>query len=1003
MVKIFPLWALMLLLAPGERLFAQVGDAIPRVSYFSAVEEFYSGNYQRAERDFRRELRRGVRTTQARWIDSICYHAMLGEVLFHQGRNAEALAEFDQACRLQLAYPNWLTRVKFVQQPRPDPNRARRIAPWGRTTRQAVPGHFPSTRQVLLGQSAEENQRVAREGGVLASPQYWRVNVAEVVRCSTLAIRRRSELLGPLAAHDRMTRQLTDTLARGGLAIPNHWSNVWVELQLGLAQASRGNLADAQLHLNRALLVDGRLDHPLTCVALLEQGRLAMAGEDHRKAARLLGEASFSAFLYENWDVLVESLLAGQQNHFLGAGNENLYPPLESAAAWARQRGMWHLGVKLWLAQAESLARLGQLEQATAVLETASRRLGRMRGGLPEVVQLRVQALINLQAGRVIPDPDMLRPAIAAQATVSLRNFQISRIGHLYDARDISPRIAVALYQKLLEDPQGAAWAAHPFDSLALLKTAHDGAFDRWFLAALERKDVTLAVEISERAKRRRFYASLPLGGRLLSLRRLLEMPEGELANAAALERQQLLGHFPDYQLLSTEAKQLRAQLRAGPIVAEDAKEKRSLQSLYKTWSENAEAREQLLLRMAVGPLPSSMTFPPLRKTKELQQALAPEEALALFHEVNGDLYGFLLSNNDYHAWHFEDGRHLHSTLANFLRELGNYGANHSMTAEALRSDSWRKPASELFEAIFGDSRLDPTKTSRLTIVPDGVLWYVPFEALVLESPESRVEGREQEGGLIDRTLIHYGPTAALAVGEGRPFRRVQQTAIIANNLAAELTPRFPKTLHPISLPTPLPEQGSLIAPLLDQLVVLDNLDVKKSKKSKQATSYDWSPLANSRGRSADSLRQWFALPFGGPERIVLTGFPTVVENGLKGSRRSEGRLGTSDLPAGQEIFQAVCGLMATGARTILLSRWRTQGQTNLDLVREYVQELPHVSAREAWQRSVLLARESPLDAQLEPRIKLKKSKGPDDGPLLAEHPFFWAGYLLIDQSGLVD
>ena len=45
---------------------------------------------------------------------------------------------------------------------------------------------------------------------------------------------------------------------------------------------------------------------------------------------------------------------------------------------------------------------------------------------------------------------------------------------------------------------------------------------------------------------------------------------------------------------------------------------------------------------------------------------------------------------------------------------------------------------------------------------------------------------------------------------------------------------------------------------------------------------------------------------------------------------------------AGNDMFLAMCGLMSTGVRTILISRWRTGGQTSFDLVREFAQELPH-------------------------------------------------------------
>jgi CHAT domain-containing protein len=90
-------------------------------------------------------------------------------------------------------------------------------------------------------------------------------------------------------------------------------------------------------------------------------------------------------------------------------------------------------------------------------------------------------------------------------------------------------------------------------------------------------------------------------------------------------------------------------------------------------------------------------------------------------------------------------------------------------------------------------------------------------------------------------------------------------------------------------------------------------------------------------------------------------------------------------------MFVAVCTFFARGTQTILISRWRTGGQTSVDLVREFAQELPHMPAAEAWQRSVLLATEAPIDPSLEPRVA-----APDrDEKLTAGHPFFWAGYVL--------
>jgi hypothetical protein len=189
----------------------------------------------------------------------------------------------------------------------------------------------------------------------------------------------------------------------------------------------------------------------------------------------------------------------------------------------------------------------------------------------------------------------------------------------------------------------------------------------------------------------------------------------------------------------------------------------------------------------------------------------------------------------------------------------------------------------------------------------------------------------------------------------------------------------------PVRLPTPLPEPGYLVAPLLDGLVSLDDIERRDGPAS------DWSPLPRSRTAADDAAS--FGLPYGGPECIVVTGFATEAEQGLKSSRRSARRLARP----GDEVFQSICEMMADGARTILITRWRTGGRTNVELVREFLRELPHSPATDAWQRACLLARESPLDPSREPRLK-RLDDTTAELPT-ANHPFFWAGYLLVDTS----
>src|SRR5690606_20506333 len=126
--------------------------------------------------------------------------------------------------------------------------------------------------------------------------------------------------------------------------------------------------------------------------------------------------------------------------------------------------------------------------------------------------------------------------------------------------------------------------------------------------------------------------------------------------------------------------------------------------------------------------------------------------------------------------------------------------------------------------------------------------------------------------------------------------------------------------------------------------------------------------------------------PWGGPDQVLLPGFHTPAENSLK-------KLSTPQ--AGADLFFTSCAFMASGTRTLLISRWRTGGQTSVDLSREFLQELPHAAASAAWQRSVFLTADSPVVVEQEPRIRA----GNNEEPPTASHPFFWSGYLLVDTG----
>ncbi len=264
--------------------------------------------------------------------------------------------------------------------------------------------------------------------------------------------------------------------------------------------------------------------------------------------------------------------------------------------------------------------------------------------------------------------------------------------------------------------------------------------------------------------------------------------------------------------------------------------------------------------------------------------------------------------------------------------------------------------------ACLKGSRADfATKFDELIIVPDGLLWYVPFEAL-------QVQADGQLRPLISRFRIRYVPTAGLATATSDLGRRRGNTAIVVGKLhpklddeAVESTVKDLSKSLPgcVTLKMPLPASAPIYANFIDRLVVLDELS-----PAAETDPYGWSPLPTERTKIGGPLGEWFLLPRRGPDEVILPGYHSACESSLKkiDASRPHGRGAADVLGPGNEIFLSLCGMMSTGTRTILLSRWRSGGQTSLDLVREFTQELPHTTPADAWQRAVQVVQQFALE-----------------------------------------
>ena len=885
------------------------------------------------------------------------------------------------------------------------------MPPWQVRRLQAPLGQLPYT--MLLGQGQFNVSAQVAQGGVVQPPVLFPVEPQEIVRCTVLAIRRRAELLGPLASHDPLIDNIIAALQRRP-GQPNHWSEAWINLELGVALAAGGRTALAVPALQRATLAQGEFEHPLTAMAHLEIGRLAMAAGDYASAAPHLEEASYAAYYFPDvnhvpdLNVMEEAFRLGALNHLLANG-KGVFPPLALATTWAKTTHSRQLYVSLLILAAENQLVLGQTPQAMALLEEARTSLGNrsLSFGRLAARRLLLEATALYQARKTSEGDASLAKLIHFLHGSSLWIFQMQEVDEYYTGGaggNVNPaRAAVDLYPIVLRDPQPADWLTDPMESLASLAVPHGLIFEHWFEAAIARKDHDLAFDVADRARRHRFLSTLPLGGRLESLRWVLESPKELLPAPALLQRQELLTRYPVYKVLRDQVAALKQNLVNVDLTKENhdknSKQGKALAELARLGHE----QEMVLREMAVRRDPAEIAFPPIKKSADLQKTLPPGHALLAFFATSRNLYAFLLNRDKYANWQVVAAPQvLGRQTASVLREMGNISQNYELTSKDLADVKWQKTAQALLDSLLKGSQADFTsKFDELVIVPDGFLWYVPFEAL-------QVQANGKAWPLISRFRIRYAPTTGLATATLDFGRRQGTTAIAVGKLNAHLdedviqgtVTDLAKSLPDcFTLKMPLPASAPICANFIDRLVVFDELSPVA-----ETEPYAWSPLPTERTKLSGPLADWFLLPRRGPDEIVLPGYHTACEGLLKkieAARRSGRGAIAENIAPGNEIFLSLCGMMATGTRTILLSRWRSGGQTSLDLVREFTQELPHTTPADSWQRAVQLVRNSTLNIEAEPRISKKTAAElADDGKeLRAAHPFFWAGYLLVDSG----
>jgi hypothetical protein len=575
-------------------------------------------------------------------------------------------------------------------------------------------------------------------------------------------------------------------------------------------------------------------------------------------------------------------------------------------------------------------------------------------------------------------DADLAR-ALQQWRRFSPRLYQLSFADQLLNARRIAVREADLLYAELLRDPSADDWLNDPCDAICFLMTDHVASLQLWYDVLIAERRLEPAFAVADQIRRHRFYANLPLGGRLLTLRWMMEAPAELVSEATLAQRNDWRQRFPDYEPLSREVTDTIDQLRTIPLVPEsesaDAKRQRTLLDQL---AKAATIQEQILTGIALRREPAELAFArPLAVISS--DPLFPTKTLLLAClETNQGISVVSVADRVITLESTANKKSVSKVLGDLLRQLGNVNGSNTVELAELKPDLWMSGAAELHKLLF------PNRTAgywaafdEIVIIPDGDLWYAPLE-LLLNAPAAEKPLR-----------IRYAPMVAMAVPNRLPPAQFPRTLLAGRRSTdKKLQTRFDEQLALLKTAIPNVEiltsagkmSTNLLAATADRLIAWDD-DWKSLPES--AGDFSWIPDAS--GKVGHRLSDWRLLPWFGPRLLVVPQFATDADSGLKSNRAN-----------GQELFQLTAEAIASGAQTILISRWNVGNSSSFQASTEFANAWSGNAAIDAWQATIAKIKTWPVDVGESSRIKAPKDGA---GELKSDHPFFWAGYLLVDTG----
>jgi CHAT domain len=911
------------------------------------------------------------------WIDSIPPMVMLGESYFHVGKVTMAMEQYDNALKIALTYPNWLEQVAAPVELQPFESKLKGIN-W-----------FTASRPTRASATPESGQLAVEVAGQGVGQQVnTRIDASEVLRTMGIAIVRRGEVLGPLAKHSPLAGPLKEMLGRD-LAQRSEWAKSSWRLLRGFHALSVPSDVDALALIQAHAYINSDIDYYMTSLALLQLGKLHWKQQNIGAALPYWQDGSLIAARYEQHAMLAETLqtLAAA----CAAGNRiELLAGIQNAATWGVKHSAW--------VQASGFAGAAELATLTgdANAAEANSRQAAAAFRIRDVMLPRAQAqlfyanaIAAFNENRGLFGQQSLESALkimrgtAQDGAMAKQIFQMQLVLNLMQGNALQIVDAEAVLGEILREPGIEQWQMDPLETIAAMTTSAVPAYATWLDLAERRGSKEQIVERMDLIQRQRLYEALPLGGRMFGLRTAFLGDQTQLPTDLQVSVMQWLQLAPELAKSTQRVAALLAPLADAPLPLEERQISAELRKNLTELGKATELHENLLHLQALRRRPLNRFVPFSASVATSQTALDNDDLLIGFISFGGKLYGTAITKNAVETWSTGELPQIEVHIKSLLSEIAVASPSKVTPSQATAKDAaWRETMQRLYAKLLPPNiQALVVGADRIIVVPDGVLWYLPFELLPATS-------RSLNSNWLAKHAVTYIPTLGSLPLINLPAPKVKRTLLASASFFSQdkttnetLTEKLSTLLAGSQRIETTAKNHSPFAawsPLMtEQLLV-----AAKVEPGQILLETNFLPIDATR---ATQLGAWIESPCRTPARLLIPGYQTSA--------------GSNNLTDGRELFVPACMLLYNGTRMTLISRWPVGGRSTQVALSRFLQELNRESPAAAWQRTVAALWADEFLIADEPGLL---PSGKETAALVSGlHPKLWSGYMVVGDSQL--